>query len=241
VRDRFVAYLPWLRAPAPQPVEAAPPAAEVFTPPKVQTLEELTAGWKNLPAHAFPRQVTLNQSVHFTLAGGQSTLPPNSTVTAISAKDGQLMLTPTEGSNARAVVNWAATDLQAQLQRSYDQWVTQQTEAAHRKWQRKQLATAMPQPVVAPTADGRPAQAKDGTYPLLLASMAAGDVTDITPKSIKTWGAPKTQLIDGLPTWCVDVVYSTTVYCGPIDATAQARVRDGKVLAWVYPSGEPVP
>lgn len=39
-----------------------------------------------------------------------------------------------------------------------------------------------------------------------------------------------------------DVDFPTVVFCGPIDAKAQARVRAGRVVAWVYPgSGELVP
>jgi hypothetical protein len=38
------------------------------------------------------------------------------------------------------------------------------------------------------------------------------------------------------------VFYETMAFCGPIDAEAQAQVRDGKIVRWIYPgSGEPVP
>ena len=82
----------------------------------------------------------------------------------------------------------------------------------------------------------------DGSYPILLASMSAGEVTDITPKKVKHIGQPQLVTAEGRPTWVIDVHYDTVVFCGPIEAHAQAHIRDGKVVRWVYPgSGEPVP
>lgn len=67
-------------------------------------------------------------------------------------------------------------------------------------------------------------------------------VTDITPKKIKSWGSPQLVTVEGRPTWIMDVIYNTLVFCGPVEARAQAHVRDGRVIRWVYPgTGEPVP
>ncbi|HYF37883.1 MAG TPA: hypothetical protein VD994_21450, partial [Prosthecobacter sp.] len=89
---------------------------------------------------------------------------------------------------------------------------------------------------------GKPVQAKDGTYPLLLASMKSGDVTDITLPRVRRWGAPELREQEGQLTWTVDVWYETMAFCGPMEARAQAQVRNGRVIAWIYPgSGEPVP
>ncbi len=89
---------------------------------------------------------------------------------------------------------------------------------------------------------GAPRRNVDGSYDLLLASMNSGQVTDIRLDRIQRWGVPQARTIDDQSTWTVSVFYQSMTIFGPSDAEAQAHVREGKVIRWIYPgSGEPVP
>ena len=213
--------------------------------PKVETLEELTKDWTVIPPSAFPRRVKLLREVVFKSAVGSSRLPTGSAVLALACDKGVLNLAPDESSPVRGMVRVSDTDLKTQFDESYAKWA-----AARMEILRKQQAESRgKQPVAAPVAvpggvdeAGKPVRNADGTYPVLLASMKSGQVTDITPKKIKMWGTPQLATMEGKPTWVIDVNYDTIVFCGPLEARAQAHVRDGKVIRWVFPgSGEQVP
>jgi hypothetical protein len=95
-------------------------------------------------------------------------------------------------------------------------------------------------PMVAP--DGKPLRNPNGSYPLLLASMKARQVTEITPANVKQWGDPVLQTIDGKKYWTVTVIYGIQTQFGVFQTEAQARVIDGTVEKWIYTgSGEQVP
>ncbi len=94
--------------------------------------------------------------------------------------------------------------------------------------------------MVAP--DGKPLRSPDGSYPLLLASMKARQVTEVTPANVKKWSAAESQKIDGKDYWVVTVIYETQTQFGIFQTEAQARVIHGAVEKWIYSgSGEQVP
>jgi hypothetical protein len=232
-----------------EPTVPSIPSRE-FVPPKLASLEELTKQWTTVPPHAFPRRVKLHAPVDVKMAMGSARIPKGATAFAYSAAEGLLSVAPTETSTARGAVAIRDTDLPEQLEQSYAKLKSAKIDAARKAW----LARKTAKPVVNVTINepldlsgaldpaGRPLQARDGTYPLLLASMRAGDVTDITQPQVSRWGEAERRTIEGLPTWTVDVWYTTMAFCGPMEARAQAHVRDGHVVAWIYPgSGEPVP
>jgi hypothetical protein len=72
--------------------------------------------------------------------------------------------------------------------------------------------------------------------------MSAGEVTEIKPDNIKEWGEVAREKIDDTDFWTIIVKYETVTMFGKFDTEAQARVKNGKVLKWVYTgSGEVVP
>lgn len=227
----------------------ATPAAARRIPPspteaRVESLEELTRNWTVIPASAFPRKVKLLREASFRSGVGASKLPAGSTVVALACDKGILSLAPDESSPVRGMTRVGDTDLKTQFNDSYAKWAAERLEAL-RELQARRLREELPAPVAIPGGvddSGRPVRGPDGTYPVLVASMRSGQVTDITPNKVKMWGAPQLATMEGRPTWVIDVNYDTIVFCGPIEARAQAHVRDGKVVRWVYPgSGEPVP
>ena len=235
------------RAPA-TPMQSSSPSnvADAFVPPAIESLETLTKNWTAIPPSAFPRSVKLTKEIDFKMSAGSSRMAPGSVVTALSCENGTVALAPTPTSKARGFARVDDTDLKVQFVEPYQKWVAWRTENLREQWQKTKLARAdsAPRggPIGAVEESGKPVRSTDGSYPILLASMSAGEVTDITPKKVKHIGQPQLITTEGRPTWVIDVHYDTVVFCGPIEAHAQAHIRDGKVVRWVYPgSGEPVP
>lgn len=216
----------------------------VFVPPQIESLESLTKNWTVFPPNAFPRQVKLSKPVELRVAGGSSTLPAGSTAYALAAQANVLLIAPAETSQARGQIFVHDTNMPTQVRESYERWKKGRIEMAQSAW-KKQQAAGGPKSVSMPNAvdaSGKPKRNADGSYDLLLASMKSGEVTEIKLNKIQRWGTPQATTIDNKPTWAVSVFYETVVFCGPIDAEAQAHVREGKVVRWIYPgSGEPVP
>lgn len=221
-----------------------------FVPPQLASLEDLTKNWTAVPAHAFPRAIKLRKAVAVQMTAGSAQIPAGATAYAYGAENGVVTVGPTETSKARGRVALADTDLQEQLKQSYERWRVARVEMARNAWQARKTAkpgrnVTVNEPInlaEALDAQGKPVQATDGSYPLLLASMRAGDVTDITLPRVRRWGQPEAKVVKGQPTWTVDLWYETMAFCGPMEAHAQAQVRGGRVVAWVYPgSGEQVP
>ena len=235
---------PSARPYAPKMIPATVVAAEEeFVPPSIEPLESLTKNWTVFPPTAFPRQVKISKPVELRLAGGSSTLRAGSTAFALSAQSNVLLVAPTETSEARGQIFVHDTDLPTQVRASYEQWKRGRMEMALASWKRRKANAAatvsMPEAV---ERSGAPRRNVDGSYDLLLASMNSGQVTDIRLDRIQRWGVPQARTIDDQSTWTVSVFYQSMTIFGPIDAEAQAHVREGKVIRWIYPgSGEPVP
>lgn len=232
-------------APMPQPVVPAPTppvaSADTFTPPALPNVEQATANWTRLPATAFPRQVKLVRPVAFKASYGGTNIPAGGEATALSLQNGVLILAPTPTSSARASVTIDDTDLKASITTAYNVWRERRIEEAHIAWKNRDRA-----PVVFATApvaaDGKPQASADGTFPLLLASMRAGMVTEVTPNSITRWGNPEKGDHNGKPCWVVAVDYDANTLFGKFSTTAVAKVVDGRVAGWFYKgSGEQVP
>ncbi len=238
--------------PSPRVTQDSPPptsstrSRDGFVPPQIESLESLTKNWTTIPTQAFPRQVKLSKPVKFRMAAGTSTLPAGSAAFALSAQSNVLLVAPTQSSQARGQIFVHDTDLPVQVRESYERWRRGRIEMAQAAWNKRQASPtssaallSLPN-AVEPT--GAPKRNADGSYDLLLASMKSGHVTDIKLNKIQRWGTPQQRTIDNQNTWAVSVFYETMAFCGPIDAEAQAQVRDGKIVRWIYPgSGEPVP
>ena len=176
---------------APPPVIAPPIVSEnAFTPPPIPGVAQATANWTRIPATAFPRQVKLVLPVAFKAAYGSTQMPAGTEVTALAMQNGFLLLAPTPTSPARASVTFDTTDLKATLTTAYNAWREKRIEEARIAWKnRDQTPVASSASKIG--ADGKPQSNVDGTFPLLLDSMRAGMVTEVTPTSITHWGTPE--------------------------------------------------
>jgi hypothetical protein len=221
-----------------------------FTPPPLPSAEQVTKNWTYIPPQAFPRSVILKKDVEVKMSVGGSTLRAGATAQALSADNGSLTIAPTATSPARGVIAVTDTDFPDQIQVSYAKWKESRIAQARQAWINAKTGITTPAKDnstlsngqgVSFGADGKPVQNADGSYNLLLAVISSGRITDVDPQKVKHWSLPRSETLDGKPTWVVDVTYATNTLFGPMDVSSHAYIRDKQLLKWTYDSGEPVP
>ncbi|HEY2574547.1 MAG TPA: hypothetical protein VGH65_10765, partial [Verrucomicrobiaceae bacterium] len=157
----------------------------------------------------------------------------------------KVVVAPTPTSPARVEVALTDTDLKQLLTNAYERWKPEMIKYLQRQWEFKKMAKSSSSGATSPKVAARndkPERNPDGSYPILLASMKSGGVTEITPANVRKWGDLNVQKIDGQEYFTVIVDYTTKTMFGDFTTSAQARIRDGKVVKWIYTgSGEVVP
>ena len=233
---------------APKPVAKAAEPAPSSSGPKVETIEALTGNWLKIPASAFPREVNLLQDAIFKMSVGASKIPAGRVAYALGAENGMVILAPTATSPARAQMPIDSTDLKARLNASYEKWKITRIEEL-KAIAAKKLRTQSEAPAVeaGPSssevdASGKPVRDSSSVYPLLIASMKRGQVTEIHPENITRWQDAQPVTIQGKQGWAVKVECNVKTVFGMQPVEAQALVLNGKVTGWYYTgSGEEVP
>lgn len=227
--------------------------ADGFMPPDFPPLEEVVKGWMEIPKSAFPRPVKLMKGVEFVMMVNNnkigSKVGPGGEATVIAQDGTNLVVAPTPTSPAKTQISIDDTDLKASLTQAYDNWKTQRIAWLKRQFLfSKDSANRVAEsskggaPVAAATTGAKPEKNGEGTYDVLLSSMKAGQVTEITPQNAKKWSDVQLEKIDGKEYWTVIVDYTTKTMFGDFDTQAQARIFGGKVEKWIYTgSGEVVP
>lgn len=239
---------PKMVIPEPPPMPEPPkPKEGEFVAPNFDPIEVATKNWTAIPASAFPRQVKMKRDLQLDMKIGASTastqVKAGGSIYAVGQEGDQLYVSPSDKSPMRGKVAMDDTDIKEVLTDIYERWKVARTETLRRAHEFRLTAAerAKNAPASATTASAsndKPARDADGTYPLLIASMKSGQVTEIKPESIKEWGEP--QMTDGV--WTVIVKYETQTMFGKFDTEAQATIKNGRVEKWIYTgSGEVVP
>jgi hypothetical protein len=91
-------------------------------------------------------------------------------------------------------------------------------------------------------AQTTPQRDASGAYPMLVASLQRGDITEFKLSDVSRWGAPVASTVNSRPAWTIPVQCQTSTKFGSFTVETTAEVTpDGKVT-WRYAgSGEPVP
>lgn len=245
--------------PKPEPPKVVMPAEPApdpngFVPPIFPPVEQLTQNWSIIPASYFsqPKQVTMKKDLEIAMKVGAGTskasFKSGGKVFVMGQNGGNLIIGSAPSSPMRGEVAMDDTDFKDVFIAAYEQIKVVRTEQA-RKAHEYQLAAAeraKNSPTTGAKAGGgnnsKPEKDKDGTYPILMASMKSGEVTEIKPDNIKSWGDVNQEKIDGTDYWTINVKYETQTMFGKFETEAQARIKNGKVDKWVYTgSGEVVP
>ena len=181
---------------------------------------------------------------------GSSQLAAGSSATALSAMQGVLTVAPTPDSAARGTIPVTSTDFPDQIRSAYETWKNRRIELARQAWETRRKTEAAAAAQAGHTlaaagqidASGKPVANSSGQYDLLLESMRRGQVTEIRPDNIRHWGTSRPGSVDGQPGWLVEIDFTASTIFGLFDTQAQAQIRDGKLVRWIYTgSGEEVP
>ncbi|MBL9134019.1 MAG: hypothetical protein JNG86_22595 [Verrucomicrobiaceae bacterium] len=238
-------------AAAPEPMPEGPPG---FVPPVFPPVEQLTQNWSVIPPSFFtqPKQVTMKKDLELTMKSGgasaKSSVKAGGKIT-VTGQSGANLIVGNPGSPMRGEVPMDDTDFKDVFTAAYEQIKIVRVDQARKAFE-YQLAAAdraknnpgMAKGGGGAAGAGKPEKDADGKYPILLASMRAGEVTEIKPDNVKSWGDPQQEKIDGNDYWTINVKYETQTMFGKFETEAQARIKNGKVDKWVYTgSGEVVP
>ena len=238
-------------------------AAKRYPMPQFKTLAEAVGNWKAIPSNAFPRQIVLNAPVKVVLEGGvgSSTWKAGSQAFALRADDNILTVGKTREAmrgGLRGQIPLDQTNFKDVLQVEFNNWKRNQEAIVmkQRARYREVLAQSKAQPASSNTPSRneagllanekelgkKPEQKSDGTVPVMIASLQRKDVTEIRPDIIEDWGPVIREVVNGKPYWTATVGYKTVSMFGEINTEAQALMRNGKVIQWLYTgSGETVP
>ncbi len=236
----------------PEPVAVDPNA---FVAPVFPPVDEITKNWAVVPKGYFttPKQVTMKKDLELKMQMGKATAATSFKAGAkifVMGQEGtNLIVGASAGSPMRGQVAMDDTDFKEVFSVAYEQVKVIQTENARKAHAYKLASAERAKNAPASTKGGgggssndKPVKDADGSYPLLLASMKSGEVTEIKPDNIKSWGEVAQEKIDGTDYFTVNVKYETQTMFGKFETEAQARVKNGKVEKWVYTgSGEVVP
>lgn len=238
----------------PKVPEAPPVDPNAFVAPVFPPVDELTQNWAVVPKGFFntPKQVTMKKDLELKMQMGKATaattFKAGTKIFVMGQEGANLLVGASAGSPMRGLVAMDATDFKEVFTAAYEQVKVVQTENARKAHEYRLAAAERAQNAPASSGGGgstsndKPTKAADGTYPLLIASMKAGEVTEIKPDNIKSWSDVAQEKIDGTDYWTVNVKYETSTMFGKFETEAQARVKNGRVEKWVYTgSGEIVP
>lgn len=244
---------PVMEAPKPEPMPEAPkPVVDpnAFVAPTLKTIEEVTQNWTAIPAGAFPRQITIKRDLQLNMKIGNSNagtqVKAGGSLYAVGQDGTNIFVSPSDTSPMKGLVAIEDTNFKDVLTQGYEQWKINHLATLKRAHEFKLAAAERAKNAPAAAKGGakaaagndQPAKDKDGTYPLLLASIKSGQVTEIKLASVKEWGEAK--LTEGY--WIIPVKYETETMFGKFDTEAAAYVKNGAVEKWIYTgSGEVVP
>ncbi len=219
--------------------------ADGFEPPEFPSIEERLKNWTQLP---LPRPVKIMKPVEFvmTIGGNKvgSKMAAGNEAQAVGQEGNMLIVAPAPTSTARAQIAIDDTDLKATLTAAYENWKVTRTAQLKRAFLRAKDGPPPPAAgtMVAAASNDKPVKNADGTYEILLASMKAGQVTEVTPQNATGWGEVEKENKDGKDYWTIVVSYTTKTMFGDFPTAARAYILNNRVEKWLYKeSGEVVP
>ncbi|MCB1209796.1 MAG: hypothetical protein KDK97_10735 [Verrucomicrobiales bacterium] len=239
--------------PEPPKIEPVKKDPNAFVEPTLRSIEEVTQNWAVIPPSVMGKQIMMKKEVELELkssgASAKTKIPAGGSIYVVGQEGNNLYVSTAPGSPMKALVHMDDTNIKEWMTDIYEKWKVTYVDSLRRAHEYKLAAAerAKNAPKTAAKGGGgggnaKPERDADGTYPMLIASMKAGEVTEIKPDIIKEWGEPVQEKIDKKDYWTVNVKYTTETPFGKFDTEAQARITDGRVEKWVYTgSGETVP
>jgi hypothetical protein len=215
--------------------------------PKIRAIEDITKNWTSVPSAAFPRKVKSVLPIDFQVANGKTTLPPGSDLVAFSLDGGMMSVARGESDPLKVVVSLASTDFQEMMTRLYTKYVDKRVADVKKSREAAIYLRDNPAPPPPPVdqqaklAGERPAFDGNNQIPVMMASIAAKEVTEFKSTNITDWSPPEFVMEDGKGCWSVKIGVEVSTIFGPQPTEVQAFINNGKVIKWIYAgSKEPV-
>ncbi len=222
--------------------------------PSFKNLEDIVGQWKKVPESAYPKMVTLRKPVDLELiingkVGGKSTLRVGQQAYPIALEGATLMVSGSPGdASMKGAIAVDDTDFKEQIRQKYEAWKTRQEGRVHklRKEEKQRLLAGGGEgsedgevPADEASSLGKePSVAADGTVPVMVASIKAGQVKEIELGKIAYWRWNGYEEIGGTGYWTGVVGYTANTIFGEINAEGKALIRNGRVIKWIYSGSE---
>jgi hypothetical protein len=239
--------------PAPQPLSELDAALELKYPmPEILPLLTIVDQWRNVPANAYPPEVTATETIPFQLvingqAVGSSNVAPGTPLKPMRLTGDQLTVASLANPAMNTQIAVAKTDFKQRIEARYNQFVEAKTKEVEAKRARaRQIVSADPSKLAALTGKGAAPAAPAGDsgdprFAPVKASLTAGEAASVTLEEATSFVWNGSEKVGGEFAGSYDTVtvhFSVATIFGRFPVEYKALLRGGKVHAWIDPVTE---
>lgn len=239
--------------PAAQPLSELDAALELKYPmPEIIPLLTIVDQWRNVPANAYPPEVTATETIPFQLvingqAVGSSNVAPGTPLKPMRLAGDQLTVASLANPAMNTQIPVEKTDFKQRIEARYNQFVEAKTKDVEAKRARaRQIVAADPSKLAALTGKGAapatPAgDSEDPRFAPVKASLTAGEAASVTLEEATSFVWNGSERVGGEFAGSYDTVtvhFSVSTIFGRFPVEYKALLRGGKVHAWIDPVTE---
>lgn len=216
--------------------------------PEVLPLEQIVDGWRNVPARAFPAEVTSSETIPFQLvvngqAIGSSNVAPGTPLKPMRLEGGMLTIGNPANPSMNAAVPVDKTDFKQRITARYNQFVDKVTKEAQQKRDRvRKIVQADPGKMALLT--GVPAKATSTDDPrigIVKASLRNGEAADVSLEEATSFAWNGSERVGGPMAGTYDTVtvhFEVSTIFGRFPVDYKALIQGNKVVGWIDPITE---
>ena len=216
--------------------------------PDVLPLEQIVDGWKNVPARAFPAEVTSSETIPFQLvvngqAIGSSNVAPGTPLKPLRLEGAMLTIGNPANPGMNAAVPVDKTDFKQRITARYNQFVEKVTTDAQQKRDRvRKIVEADPSKMALLT--GQPAKTTSPDDPrigLVKDSLRNGEAASVTLEEATSFAWNGSERIGGAFAGTYDTVtvhFEVATIFGRFPVDYKALIQGNKVVGWIDPITE---
>lgn len=250
------ASAPAASAPAPAP---AKPKSELeaalesrYPMPEILPLLAIVDQWRNVPANAYPPEVSASETIPFQLvvngqAVGASNVAPGTPLKPVRLAGDQLTVASLANPAMTTVVPVDKTDFKQRIEARYAQFVeSKRQEVEARRARAREIVAADPSRLAALTGKGAPAASPgddggDPRFAPVKSSLRAGEAASVTLEEARTFHWNGNEKVGGKHAGAYDTVtvhFEVATIFGRFPVEYKALLRGGRVHAWIDPVTE---
>lgn len=239
--------------PAAQPLSELDAALELKYPmPEIIPLLTIVDQWRNVPANAYPPEVTATETIPFQLVingqvVGSSNVAPGTPLKPMRLTGDQLTVASLANQAMNTQIPVAKTDFKQRIEARYNQFVETKTKEVEAKRARaRQIVAADPSKLAALTGKGTAPTATAGDsgdprFAPVKASLTAGEAASVTLEEATSFVWNGSEKVGGEFAGSYDTVtvhFSVATIFGRFPVEYKALLRGGRVHAWIDPVTE---